>query len=44
MGDALDQALDLADAAIALDGRNPNALALKAAVLLKLERQHRGKA
>jgi len=37
VGNALDQALDLANAAIALDGRNPNALAFKAAVLLKLK-------
>jgi tetratricopeptide (TPR) repeat protein len=36
-GNELDQALDLANAAIALDGRNPNALAFKAAVLLKLK-------
>jgi cellulose synthase operon protein C len=36
-GNALDQALELANAAIALDGRNPNALALRAAVLLKLK-------
>src|SRR3974377_1675534 len=33
----LDEALDLANAAIALDGRNPNALVLKGAVLLKLK-------
>ena len=33
----VDQALDLANAAIALDDRNPNALALKAAALLKLK-------
>ena len=33
----MDQALDLANAAIALDGRNPNPLALKAAALLKLK-------
>ena len=33
----VDQALDLANAAIALDGRNPNPLALKAAALLKLK-------
>jgi tetratricopeptide (TPR) repeat protein len=37
VGNALDQALELANAAIALDGRNPNALALRAAVLLKLK-------
>ena len=37
VGNALDQALDLANAAIALDGRNPNAFALRAAVLLKLK-------
>ena len=37
MGNALDQALDLANASIALDGRNATALALKAAVLLKLK-------
>lgn len=36
-GNALDQALELANAAISLDGRNPNALALRAAVLLKLK-------
>ena len=36
-GKELDQALELADAAIALDGRNPGALAYKAAVLLKLK-------
>src|SRR5262249_23413367 len=36
VGNALDQALDLANAAIELDNRHPNALALKAAVLLKL--------
>ena len=33
----VDQALDLANAAIELDSRNPNALAFKAAVLLKLK-------
>jgi tetratricopeptide (TPR) repeat protein len=33
----VDQALDLANAASALDDRNPNALALKAAALLKLK-------
>ena len=43
LGNALDQALDLANAAIALDGRNPNALAFKAAVLLKLKDSNRGK-
>ena len=37
VGNALDQALDLANASIALDGRNATALALKAAVLLKLK-------
>ena len=37
LGNALDQALDLANASIALDGRNATALALKAAVLLKLK-------
>jgi cellulose synthase operon protein C len=36
-GNALDQALDQANAAIALDGRNPTALALRAAVLLRLK-------
>jgi cellulose synthase operon protein C len=35
-GNALDQTLDLANAAIELDNRRPSALALKAAVLLKL--------
>ena len=33
----VDQALDLANAAIELDSRNPKALAFKAAVLLKLK-------
>ena len=37
VGGDVDQALDLANAAIALDGRNPNPLALKAAALLKLK-------
>jgi tetratricopeptide (TPR) repeat protein len=37
LGNALDQALDLANAAIALDGRNPKALAFKASVLLRLK-------
>ena len=37
LSNALDPALDQADAAIALDNRNPNALAFKAAVLLKLK-------
>jgi len=37
LGNTLDQALDLANAAVALDGRNPNALAFRAAVLLKLK-------
>ena len=36
-GNALDQALAQADAAIKLDSRNPNALAFQAAVLLKLK-------
>jgi tetratricopeptide (TPR) repeat protein len=36
-GNALDQAFDLANAAIALDDRNPNVLAFRAAVLLKLK-------
>ena len=37
VGGEVDQALDLANAAIALDGGNPNPLALKAAALLKLK-------
>ena len=36
-GNAQDQALELANATVALDGRNPNTLALRAAVLLKLK-------
>src|SRR5450759_4401127 len=36
-GNALDQALEFANAAVALDGRNPNALALRAAALLRLK-------
>ena len=36
-GKALDQALELANAAVALDGRNQNALAFRAAVLLTLK-------
>src|SRR5262245_55694311 len=36
VGNALDQALDLANAAIEIDGRNPSALAVRAAVLLRL--------
>jgi tetratricopeptide (TPR) repeat protein len=37
VGNALDKALDLANAAIALDASNPKALAFRAAVLLKLK-------
>jgi tetratricopeptide (TPR) repeat protein len=37
VGGEADRALELADAAIALDGRNPNPLALKSAALLKLK-------
>jgi cellulose synthase operon protein C len=37
LGNALDQALEQANAAIALDNRNPNAHAFRAAVLLKLK-------
>jgi len=36
-GKALDQALELANATVALDGRNQNALAFRAAVLLMLK-------
>jgi predicted Zn-dependent protease len=36
-GNVVDQAVDQANAALALEGRNPNALAFKAAVLLKLK-------
>ena len=36
VGNALDQALDLANAAVEVDNRHPNALAVQAAVLLKL--------
>ena len=37
VGNALDQALDQANAAIGLDSKNPKALAFRAAVLLKLK-------
>jgi cellulose synthase operon protein C len=37
VGGDVDQALDLANAAIALDGRSPNSLAFRAAALLKLK-------
>jgi tetratricopeptide (TPR) repeat protein len=43
LGPASDQALDLANAALEVDGRNPNALAFRGAVLLKLNDDIGGK-